>query len=136
VVAVTGYWAVEDVGTVMDPVLVDGQMQGGIVQGLAQVLGERVVTGPGGQVLTGSLMDYAVLRAGDLPEPHLGSHPVPTAVNPLGVKGVGEAGTVGALAAGMAAVCDALARAGVETYDMPATPARVWAALQAVRGRG
>jgi carbon-monoxide dehydrogenase large subunit len=136
VVTFTGYWAVEDVGTVMDPVLVDGQMQGGIAQGLSQVLGERVVTGAGGQVLTGSLMDYAVPRAGDLPEPRLGSHPVPTTVNPLGVKGVGEAGTVGALAAGFAAVCDALARAGAAEFDMPATPARVWAALQAVRGRG
>jgi len=136
VVEVTGYWAVEDVGTVLDPVLVDGQMQGGIAQGLAQVLGERVVTGPGGQVLTGSLMDYAVPRAGDLPVPRLGTHPVPTAVNPLGAKGVGEAGTVGALAAGMAAVCDALARTGVESFDMPATPSRVWAALQAVRRNG
>lgn len=136
VVEVTGYWAVEDVGTVIDPVLVDGQMQGGIAQGLSQVLGERVVTGAGGQVLTGSLMDYAVPRAGDLPVPRLGTHPVPTAVNPLGVKGVGEAGTVGALAAGMAAVCDALAKAGVETFDMPATPTRVWAALQAVHASG
>ena len=82
-------------------------------------------------MLTGSLMDYALPRAGDLPAPRLETHPVPTAVNPLGVKGVGEAGTVAALAAGMSAVGDALARAGVGTFDLPASPARVWTALRA-----
>lgn len=130
---ITGYWAVEDVGTVLSPQLVEGQMMGGIAQGLSQALGERVVTGPGGQVLTGSLMDYAVPRAGDYPAPTLATHEVPTTNNPLGVKGVGEAGTVGSLAAAMAAISDALAGAGVPEFDMPATPSRVWEALNARR---
>ncbi len=129
VVEVTAYAAVEDVGTVLSPALVEGQMHGGILQGVAQVLGERKIIDADGQVLTGSLMDYRVGRADDMPAPRLETHPVPTAVNPLGVKGVGEAGTVGALAAAWCAVVDALAPLGPVDLEMPATPAAVWRAI-------
>lgn len=124
------YSAVYDVGTALNPMLVEGQIHGGVAQGLAQVLGERMVFDPDtGQPLTASFMDYAIPRADDLPSFTLADNPCPTPKNPLGVKGAGEAGTVGALAAGMAAVLDAVAARGVEWFDMPATPARVWAAL-------
>lgn len=132
-VCVTGYWAVEDAGTVLNPALVEGQMMGGITQGLSQVLGEAVFYDAGHQLITGSLMDYTVPRATDLPRPQLFHHPVPTALNPLGAKGVGEAGTVGSVAALMCAVRDAMAGAGVATFDMPATPARIWLALDNAR---
>ncbi|MHA6344358.1 xanthine dehydrogenase family protein molybdopterin-binding subunit [Roseivivax sp. CAU 1761] len=128
---VVRYAAVEDVGRVLNPVLVEGQLQGGIAQGLSLGLGERMVYDEAGQLLTGSLMDYQLPRASDLPAFRLGTVEVPTALNPLGVKGVGEAGTVGATAALASAVSDALARAGVRDFDLPATPLRVWEALQA-----
>ncbi|SLN63655.1 Carbon monoxide dehydrogenase large chain [Roseivivax jejudonensis] len=128
---VVRYAAVEDVGTVMNPVLVEGQLHGGIAQGLSLGLGERIVHDADGQLLTGSLMDYAMLRASDLPGLRLGTEEVPTALNPLGVKGVGEAGAVGATAALASAVSDALARAGVTDFDLPASPCRVWEALAA-----
>ena len=128
----TNYWAAEDVGTVMNPMLLKGQLHGGIVQGLGQVLAEQVVYDESSQLLTGSFMDYAMPRAADFPDFEIVSNPVPTAKNPLGIKGVGEAGTVGALAAGMSAVMDALAQAGVKSFVMPATPERVWRALQQV----
>lgn len=128
----TNYWAAEDVGTVMNPMLLKGQLHGGIVQGLGQVLSEQVVYDESSQLLTGSFMDYAMPRAADFPDFEIVSNPVPTSKNPLGIKGVGEAGTVGALAAGMSAVMDALAQAGVESFVMPATPERVWRALQQV----
>jgi carbon-monoxide dehydrogenase large subunit len=104
-------------------------VHGGVVQGLAQVLMERMAYDPeSGQLLTASFMDYALPRAGDLIPMLVAGHPVPTALNPLGVKGAGEAGTVGALAACMNAILDAL---GVEALDMPATPEAVWRALRA-----
>jgi len=130
----TNYWAAEDVGTVMNPMLLKGQLHGGIVQGLGQVWAEQVVYDESSQLLTGSFMDYAMPRAADFPGFEIVSNPVPTEKNPLGIKGVGEAGTVGALAAGMSAVMDALAQAGVESFVMPATPERVWRALQQVAG--
>lgn len=132
-VAVTRYTAVEDVGTVLSPDLVEGQMQGGIMQGIGQVLGERMIYDGTGQILTGSFMDYRMPRADDLPAITLASHPVPTTVNPLGAKGVGEAGTVGALSATLAAVRDALDPLGIADFEMPATPDRVWTAINRVR---
>ena len=129
-VALVAYTGVEDIGTVISPVLVDGQMHGGVAQGVGQALGEAVrYDAKSGQLLTATFLDYRMPRAEDLPDPALDSLPVPTAVNPLGVKGVGEAGTVGSLAATLNAVNDALASAGAGPIEMPATPDRVWAAL-------
>jgi aerobic carbon-monoxide dehydrogenase large subunit len=129
-VRVVGYVSVEDVGHVLHPVLVEGQIHGGVAQGVGQALLEEIRYDEQGQLVTGSFMDYAMPRAEDLP-PIVGENPeTPTALNPLGVKGVGEAGTVGALAATMNAVCDALRPAGVRHIDMPATPVRVWEALR------
>lgn len=134
-VQVVRYTVVDDVGTVVNPLLVKAQITGGVAQGLGQALSEEMIHDPeGGQVLTATLMDYAVPRAADLPGVDVLSHPVPTRANPLGVKGAGEAGTVGALAAGINAVADALASRGVRRFDMPATPSRVWQALHEARG--
>ena len=130
------YVAVEDVGTVLQPVLVEGQLHGGIAQGMGQVLLEEICHDAGGQLVTGSFMDYAMPRAADLPPMRCVTLETPTATNPLGVKGVGEAGTVGAMSATMNAVCHALLPEGVLHLDMPATPARVWQALQDARGAG
>ncbi len=125
------YVGVEDIGTVLNPVLVEGQMQGGIAQGMGQALGEAIVyDSESGQLVSGSFMDYCMPRAADMPRLLLDTIEVATAVNPLGVKGVGEAGTVGALAATMNAVCDALAPLGVRHIDMPLTPERVWRAIR------
>ncbi|MWB79374.1 molybdopterin-dependent oxidoreductase [Pseudooceanicola sp. 216_PA32_1] len=123
------YVSVEDVGTVMNPYLVAGQIHGGVVQGLGQVLFEEVAYDPGGQLLTGSFMDYAMPRAADLGPIVSDNVEVPTKLNLLGVKGVGEAGTVGGLAAGMNAVCHALQVRGIRHFDMPATPHCIWQAL-------
>lgn len=128
-VSIERYSAVEDIGRVLHPLLAEGQIQGGVAQGIGQALGEIVVHDESGQVLTGSYMDYQMPRAGDLPAFHLAFNEVPTARNPLGAKGVGEAGTVGSLSATMNAVNDALARHGVPAFDMPATPGRVWEAI-------
>jgi carbon-monoxide dehydrogenase large subunit len=121
---------VDDVGNELNPLTLEGQIAGGIVQGLGQILMERIVFDAEGQLLTGSFMDYAMPRAGDLCGFEVGHNIVPTKLNPLGVKGAGEAGTVGALAAAMNAIVDAL---GTEALDMPATPERVWRALQGRR---
>ena len=134
-VSLVGYVAVIDVGTVLAPRLVDGQMHGGIAQGAGQALAEAVRIDAQGQILTGSFSDYAMLRADAFPGIRVESLPVPTAMNPLGVKGVGEAGTVGALAAVMNAVNDALDQAGAGPVEMPATPLRVWQALHGVVGQ-
>jgi carbon-monoxide dehydrogenase large subunit len=132
-VAVVGYHCVEDVGRVLDPVLVDGQVVGGVVQGIGQALAEEIRFSPEGQLITGSLMDYALLRASDLPRIEAVTLETPTEVNSLGAKGVGEAGTVGGLSAAMNAVCHALQPAGIRHLDMPATSARVWEALHEAR---
>lgn len=129
-VQVAGYLCVEDVGRVLNPLLVDGQIQGGVAQGISQALLEEMRHDDNGQLLSGSFMDYAMPRAADLPPVTSVNLETPTALNPLGVKGVGEAGTVGALAATMNAVCHALQPAGIRHIDMPATPARVWEALR------
>jgi carbon-monoxide dehydrogenase large subunit len=120
------YVVVDDVGTEINPLTLQGQVVGGIVQGLGQVLMERIVYDAEGQLLTGSFMDYAMPRAGDICNFEVGHNAVPTKLNPLGAKGAGEAGTVGALAACMNAIVDAI---GTENIEMPTTPERVWRAL-------
>lgn len=131
VVKLIRYVGVEDVGNVLNPVLVEGQMHGGIAQGAGQALGEAIVYDrESGQMLTGSFLDYAMPVAGMMPEILLDNVVVPTAVNPLGAKGVGEAGTVGSLAATVNAVCNALAPLGVTHIDMPLCPQRVWRAIR------
>jgi carbon-monoxide dehydrogenase large subunit len=133
-VAIARYSVVDDVGTVVNPKTLKGQIQGGVVQGLGQVLMEQVVYDrQSGQLLTASFMDYAMPRADDVCMMEIESNPVPTKLNPLGVKGAGEAGTVGALPAVMNAIMDALAPLGVDALDMPASPLRVWQAIAAAR---
>ncbi len=132
--AVLRYIAVDDVGTVVNPLLLDGQIHGGVAQGIGQAFLERIAFDrESGQNLTGSFMDYAMPRADDLCFVETGYNPVPTALNPLGAKGAGEAGTVGALPAAMCAIVDAIGGDAAEILDMPATPERVWRAL---RNRG
>ena len=128
-VHVVGYAAVDDVGRVAHAVIVEGQIHGGVAQGLGQVLGEQVIYDEAGQLLTASFMDYMFPRATDLPELRVGHHEVPCTTNPLGVKGAGESGVAGSLPSGVSAVLDALASRGVTHLDLPMTPARVWAAL-------
>ena len=126
VVTVQKYIAVDDCGKVISPLLVDGQIQGGIVQGMGQALFEEVLYDENGQLLTSSLMDYALPRAGDLPRLELARTETPTPVNPLGAKGVGEAGTVGSTPAFVNAVVDALEPFGVSHIDMPLKPEKIW----------
>jgi carbon-monoxide dehydrogenase large subunit len=133
-VALARYTIVDDVGTVINPLTLKGQIHGGIAQGVGQALMEQVVYDPdSGQLLTGSLMDYAMPRAADFCDIVIESNPVPTRLNPLGAKGAGEAGTVGALPAVVNAVMDALAPLGVAALDMPASAERVWRALRQAR---
>ena len=129
VIDVLNYTAVDDCGTVINPMIVHGQVHGGVAQGLGQVLGEHAVYDDDGQLLAGSFMDYMMPRADDMPGMKLGFHTVRCTTNPIGAKGAGEAGTTGALAAGMNAIVDALATRGITEMDMPATPPRIWAAL-------
>ena len=133
-VTVQDYAAIEDVGTVLNPELVYGQMQGGIAQGIGQALGEQIIYDENGQMVNGSFMDYRMPLADDLPFYRLATHAVPTRINPLGAKGVGEAGTVGALAACLNAVNDALRSAGAGEIEMPASSEKVWQALQKATG--
>jgi carbon-monoxide dehydrogenase large subunit len=132
-VEVVRYFVVDDVGTVINPLLVKGQIHGGVAQGLSQVLFERVEYDPSGQMVTGSFTDYAMPRADDLPAVEVTTNPSPTTVNSLGAKGAGEAGTVGALPCVMNAILDALAPYGVRDLPMPATAEKVWAAISAAR---
>ncbi len=128
------YTAVDDAGTILNPLLFDGQVHGGIAQGAGQILMEDVHYDPqSGQLLSGSFMDYCMPRADDFCQFEITANEVPTARNPLGVKGVGEAGTVGAMPAVMNAINDALHNAGAPTIEMPATPEKVWQALQAAK---
>jgi len=125
------YLVVDDVGTVVNPLLVKGQIHGGVAQGVGQAAGEEIVhEADSGQLLTGSFMDYPMPRADDLPMISVISNPVPSTNNALGIKGAGEAGTVGALPAYMNAVIHALKPYGIRHMDMPATPYRVWRAIQ------
>ena len=120
------YVAVDDCGKVINPLLVDGQVHGGIVQSIGQAMYEEVVYNEDGQLLTGTLMDYAVPRASHIPNFELDRTETPSPVNPLGVKGVGEAGTIGATPAIVGAIVDALAPFGVKHLDMPIKPEHVW----------
>ncbi len=124
------YVAVDDCGKVINPMLVDGQVHGGIAQGMGQALFERVVYDDDGNLSTGSLMDYAVPKAFQIPSFETYRTETPTPVNPLGAKGVGEAGTIGSTPSVVNAVCDALRPLGVKHIDMPLTPHRVWQAIQ------
>ena len=132
--ALLRYTAVDDYGRLINPMLTEGQVQGGVVQGIGQALLEHTVYDPAsGQLLSGSLMDYALPRADDLPSFDIDLIERPTAANPLGVKGSGQAGCIAAPQTVMAAVLDALRPAGVEALDMPATPERVWRALHPLK---
>ena len=133
VTTILRYTAVDDCGRVLNPVLLEGQLHGGIIQGMGQVMGEHCVYDGAGQLLTGSFMDYTMPRAGIAPDIRLFDHSVPSPNNPLGVKGAGEAGTTGALPALALAVLDALAPLGVKHLDLPYTPARVWNAIRSAR---
>ena len=134
-VEVVRYAMVNDFGTLINPLLAEGQAHGGIVQGIGQALLERTVYDGDGQLLTGSYMDYALPRADSAPLFRFARHPVPATTNPLGVKGCGEAGCAGSLPAVMNAVVDALKDYGIRHIDMPATPERVWQALSDARRR-
>jgi carbon-monoxide dehydrogenase large subunit len=129
-ISVERYAAVDDCGRVINPMICKGQIHGGIAQGLGQAWRENIVYDPEtGQCLSGTFMDYAMPRAADMPKVESVFHEVPCKTNPLGIKGIGEAGTIAAPAAFMNALADAFASAGVEPMGMPATPDRVWAAL-------
>jgi carbon-monoxide dehydrogenase large subunit len=130
---IVGYWVVDDVGTVINPLLLKGQIMGGIAQGLGQVLMEDKTYDRDGQVLAGSFMDYAMPRAADFCDVAIEDNPVPTPTNPLGVKGAGEAGTVGSLPAGVNAIVDALSVYGISHIDTPCTPYRVWRAIEGAK---
>ena len=130
---IVSYVACDDSGNIVNHQIVEGQIQGGLTQGAGQVFNELAVYDEGGQLLTGSFMDYAMPRAGLVSGLKIVEHPVPTPTNPLGAKGVGEAGVTGSLPALMNAVLDALRQAGVKHFDMPASPHRVWQALQSSR---
>lgn len=133
-IAVLGYWAVDDVGTVINPLIVAGQVQGGVAQGLGQALTERCRYEEDGQLLSGSFMDYALPRADDVPD-IVGAfdESQPCTHNPLGAKGCGEAGTIAAPAGIVSAVLDALQEVGVTDIAMPLTAERVWAAIRTAR---
>ena len=137
VVTVQRYTVVEDVGRTLNPTLLTGQMHGGVAQGAGQTMLESMQYDPdSGQPLTASFMDYAMPRADTLPDVNFTIREVPTKVNPVGAKGVGEAGSVGSMGAALNAVCNALAPLGVTHMDMPVTPARVWQAIQDAKTKG
>jgi carbon-monoxide dehydrogenase large subunit len=130
-VTIVNYVAVDDFGQMINPMLVEGQMHGGIVQGLGQALCEQCIYDPdSGQILTGSFMDYRIPKATDFPRLIWVANRTDTTTNPLGVKGAGEAGTTAAPPAFMNAVVDAMSEFGVRNIDMPATPEKIWRACQ------
>jgi carbon-monoxide dehydrogenase large subunit len=130
VVRIVRYTGVNDFGTVVNPMIVAGQMHGGVAQGIGQALMEQVSYDESGQPITGSFMDYALPRAEDIPLMAVGDHPVLAKSNPLGVKGCGEAGCAGSLVTLVNAVLDALSEFGITEIDMPLTPERVWRAIR------
>jgi carbon-monoxide dehydrogenase large subunit len=129
------YVAVDDCGAQINPLIVEGQVQGGIVQGAAQALWEEAVYDEYGQLRTSTLTDYLVPSAAEVPSLELGHTVTPSPSNAMGVKGVGEAGTIAAAPAVINAVVDALAPFGVTDIDMPASPERVWQTIRAARDR-
>lgn len=130
IVQIVRYTGVNDFGTIVNPMLVAGQLHGGVAQGIGQVFMECVSYDANGQPITGSFMDYALPRAEDIPQMDIGDHPVPAKSNPLGTKGCGEAGCAGSLSTLINAVLDALSEFGVTHIDMPLTPERVWRAIR------
>lgn len=134
VTEVAKYTVTDDFGNLINPMLAEGQVHGGVAQGIGQAVTERVVYDETGQLLTASFMDYAMPRADDLPWIDFTTEPVPSTANAMGMKGCGEAGTVGALAAVANAVLDAMYDAGIRRADMPFTPARVWEMLSDAKG--
>jgi len=130
---IVSYVACDDVGNIINHQIVEGQIQGGVTQGAGHIFLEQGVYDSAGQLLTGSFMDYALPRAGLVGGLTVTDHAVPTATNPLGAKGVGEGGVTGSMPALMNAVMDALRQAGVRQFDMPASPQRVWEALQSAK---
>jgi carbon-monoxide dehydrogenase large subunit len=135
VTEVVKYTMVNDFGVLINPLLVEGQLHGGVVQGIGQALMERTVYDEDGQLLTGSYMDYALPRAPDVPNFTFVSHPVPAKTNLLGAKGCGEAGCAGSLPSVMNAVVDALSEFGIHHMDMPATPHRIWETIEKTRAK-
>ncbi|MBN8909994.1 MAG: xanthine dehydrogenase family protein molybdopterin-binding subunit, partial [Rhodospirillales bacterium] len=129
-VRVVRYITVNDFGTQINPMLVAGQLHGGVVQGIGQTIGEVTAYDDDGQLLSGSYMDYALPRASTVPNFEVIDHPTPATTNPLGAKGCGEAGCAGSLTSMMNAINDALSGYGIAHLDMPATPERVWQAIQ------
>jgi carbon-monoxide dehydrogenase large subunit len=130
VTKIVRYVAVNDFGTVVNPMIVAGQLHGGVAQGIGQVLMEEVNYDESGQPITGSFMDYALPRAEDIPSMEIGDHPSPAKSNPLGTKGCGEAGCAGSMVCVVNAVIDALSDCGVKQINMPLTPEKVWRAIQ------
>ena len=124
------YCAVDDCGTILNPLLCEGQIHGGIVHGLGQALLENAEYDPSGQLVSGSFMDYAMPRAEDVPVMGIGDHPSPAKTNPLGTKGCGEAGCAGSLCVIVNAVIDALSELGITEINMPLTPEKVWRAIR------
>ncbi|MHB8267546.1 xanthine dehydrogenase family protein molybdopterin-binding subunit [Bradyrhizobium sp.] len=135
VVQIVRYTGVNDFGTIVNPMLVAGQLHGGVAQGIGQALMECVSYDESGQPITGSFMDYALPRAEDIPMMAVGDHPVPAKSNPLGTKGCGEAGCAGSLSTIVNAVLDALAEFGIKHIDMPLTPERIWRTIQDAKAK-
>ena len=130
------YYAVDDCGVQINPMIVEGQVHGGVVQGVGPVLWEGAVYDENGQLLTGSMQDYALPRADVLPDIVVQSNSTPSPHHPLGVKGVGEAGTIASTPTVYNAVMDALRPFGITRIDMPLTPEKVWRAIQDARNGG
>jgi len=135
VIHIVRYSAVNDFGTVVNPMIVAGQLHGGVAQGIGQALMEVVRYDESGQPITGSFMDYALPRAEDIPSMQIGDHPSPAKTNPLGTKGCGEAGCAGSLSTVVNAVINAASDVGVTHLDMPLTPERVWRAIQDAKAK-
>jgi carbon-monoxide dehydrogenase large subunit len=135
IVQIVRYTGVNDFGTIVNPMLVAGQLHGGVAQGIGQALMECISYDSSGQPITGSFMDYALPRAEDIPMMEVGDHPVPAKSNPLGTKGCGEAGCAGSLSTIVNAVVDALSEYGITHIDMPLTPERVWRAIKDAKAK-
>jgi carbon-monoxide dehydrogenase large subunit len=134
-VTIPKYVAVDDCGPVVNPAIVDGQLHGGIAQGIAQALYEEAVYDDDGNLVTGTMVDYLVPGAPEIPNMILDRTETPSPTNPMGVKGIGESGAIAAQPAVINAVIDALSHEGITHIDMPASPMRVWQTLQEARGR-